>query len=128
MDNNTLFAQSADLTANALISIGKEKEVLKHVMRYGQLIIPLDEALVVALELIDVESYIDALELLQVVEKYLTEALEQVSRDNGLSYSDFLDLYDLQIQLLQSILQNILLIFLKHDLGFDCTRDRKSVV
>lgn len=95
---NTLFAQSADLTANALISIGKEKEVLKHVMRYGQLIIPLDEALVVALELINVESYIDALELLQVVEKYLTEALEQVSSDNGLSYNDFLDLYYLQIQ------------------------------
>ena len=95
---NTLFAQSADLTANALISIGKEQEVLQHVTRYGQLIIPLDEALVVAFELIDAGSHMDALELLNVVEKYLTEALEQVSSNNGLSYSEFLGLYDLQTQ------------------------------
>ncbi len=95
---NTLFAQSADLTANALISIGKKQEVLQHVTRYGQLIIPLDEALVVALELIDAGSHMDALELLNVVERYLTEALEQVSSKNGLSYSEFLDFYDLQTQ------------------------------
>ncbi|MEF1282111.1 hypothetical protein QTO05_23970, partial [Vibrio fortis] len=95
---NTLFAQSADLTANALISVGKKQEVLQHVTRYGQLIIPLDEALVVALELIDAGSHMDALELLNVVERYLTEALEQVSSKNGLSYSEFLDFYDLQMQ------------------------------
>ncbi|MCS0325012.1 AVAST type 1 anti-phage system protease Avs1b [Vibrio diabolicus] len=95
---NTLFAQSADLTANALISIGKEQEVLQHVTRYGQLVVPLDEALVIALELIDAGSHMYALELLNVVERYLTEALEQVSGKGGLSYSEFLDFYDLQTQ------------------------------
>lgn len=49
---NTLFAQSADLTANALISIGKNQEVLQHVSRYKQLIIPLEEALIIALKLV----------------------------------------------------------------------------
>jgi hypothetical protein len=95
---NTLFAQSAGLTANALISIGKKQEVLQHLTRYGQLIVPLDEALVIALELIDAGSHNDALELLNVVERYLTEALEQVSNENGISYSEFLDLYDLQTE------------------------------
>lgn len=95
---NTLFAQSADLTANALISIGKEQEALQHVSRYGQLIIPLEEALSIALKLVDSNSHEEALELLGIVEKYLTEVLEQVSNKNGLSYRKFLDIYDLQIQ------------------------------
>lgn len=95
---NTLFAQSADLTANALISIGKEQDVLQHVSRYERLIIPLEEALIVALKLVDSNSHMEALELLNIVEKYLTEALEQVSNGNGLSYREFLDIYDLQLQ------------------------------
>uniref|UniRef100_UPI00131F3D53 hypothetical protein n=1 Tax=Vibrio cholerae TaxID=666 RepID=UPI00131F3D53 len=95
---NTLFAQSADLMASALISIGKEQEALQHVIRYGQLIIPLEEALVVALKLVDSNSHEPALELLGIVEKYLTEVLEQVSNENGLSYREFLDIYNLQIQ------------------------------
>ena len=95
---NTLFAQSAALTANALISIGKEQEVLQHVIRYEQLIIPLEEALIVALKLVDSNSHMEALELLNVVEKHLTEALEQVSNGDGLSYREFLDIYNLQLQ------------------------------
>ncbi|GAB1150357.1 MAG: hypothetical protein WStaPseu_04770 [Shewanella algae] len=95
---NTLFAQSADLMASALISIEKEQEALQHVSRYGQLIIPLEEALIVALKLVDSNSHEKALELLGIVEKYLTEVLEQVSNENGLSYREFLDIYNLQIQ------------------------------
>ncbi|MEZ9436596.1 AVAST type 1 anti-phage system protease Avs1b [Vibrio lentus] len=95
---NTLFAQSADLMASALISIGKEQEALQHVSRYGQLIIPLEEALIVALKLVDSNSHEKALELLGIVDKYLTEALEQVSNEKGLSYREFLHIYDLQIQ------------------------------
>ncbi|HCZ8411909.1 TPA: serine protease [Proteus mirabilis] len=95
---NTLFAQSATLTANALISLRKEQEVLQHVLRYKQLIIPLEEALIVALKLVDASYNIEALELLNVVDKYLTEGLEQVSKGNGLSYRQFLDIYDLQLQ------------------------------
>lgn len=95
---NTLFAQSADLTASALISLGKTKEILQHVTRYGQLIIPLDKALVVALKLIDSNSHEEALELLGIIEKYLTEALEQVYIKNRLSYREFLNIYHLQIE------------------------------
>lgn len=95
---NTLFAQSADLTANALISIGKEQEVLQHVSRYKQLIIPLEEALTIALKLVDSNSHMEAIELLSIAEKYLTEALEQVFNGSGLSYNEFLYIYDLQLQ------------------------------
>lgn len=95
---NTLFAQSADLTANALISIGKAQDVLQHVSRYKQLIIPLEEALTIALKLVDSHSYMEALELLSIVEKNLTEELEQVFNGNGLSYREFLAIYNLQLQ------------------------------
>lgn len=95
---NTLFAQSADLTANALISIGKAQDVLQHVSRYKQLIIPLEEALTIALKLVDSHSYREALELLRIVDKNLTEELEKVYNGNGLSYREFLDIYDLQLQ------------------------------
>lgn len=95
---NTLFAQSADLTANALLSIGKEQEILQHVSRYKQLIIPLEEALTIALKLVDSNSHIEAIELLSIIEKNLTESLEQVFNGTGLSYRAFLDIYDLQLQ------------------------------
>ncbi|HHF2953601.1 TPA: AVAST type 1 anti-phage system protease Avs1b [Vibrio diabolicus] len=95
---NTLFAQSADLTANALISIGKEPECLQHISRYNQLLVPIDQALNVALKLIDSNNYEEALELLNIAEKNLTEALEQVSKENGLSYGEFFEIYDLYLQ------------------------------
>ncbi|MBC3766697.1 AVAST type 1 anti-phage system protease Avs1b [Neptunicella marina] len=96
---NTLFAQSADLTASALISIGKEQDVLQHVSRYGRLIIPLEQALNIALSLIDSNSNEEAISLLDIVQTYLSETFEQVSKEKGLSYREFLDIYDLQIQL-----------------------------
>lgn len=95
---NTLFAQSADLTANALISIEKSHEVLQHVIRYNQLIIPIDQALKVALKLVQNNNSQDAFELLRVIEALLTEQLEQVSNEGGLSFIDFLGLYEFQLQ------------------------------
>lgn len=95
---NTLFAQSADLTANALLSLGMTNEVLQHVIRYGQLIIPIAEAIKVALKLIEASNNKDALELLNIVETSLAEDLELASNKNGISFRDFLRLYDLQLQ------------------------------
>ncbi|ASM52751.1 hypothetical protein PNIG_a0433 [Pseudoalteromonas nigrifaciens] len=95
---NTLLSQSADLTANALISIDKKQEVIKHISRYGHLIVSFDEALSIALKLIDSNNNEEALELLNIVESHLTENLEAVFKSNGLSYKNFLYIYDLQIQ------------------------------
>jgi hypothetical protein len=92
---NTLFAQSANLTANALISLGKTSEVLLHVIRYGQLIIPISEALKVAKKLIEVHNNSGALDLLEIIE---TSIDVELTSDSGISFSDFLPLYDLQIQ------------------------------
>lgn len=95
---NTLFAQSADLTANALISLGKSQETLQHVIRYGRLIIPIPEALRTALQLVEANNHRDALELLSIVETSIDEKLELASANNGISFQKFLGLYDLQLQ------------------------------
>jgi hypothetical protein len=93
---NTLFAQSAGLTANALISLGKTHESLQHTIRYGQLIISIPEALRVALKLIEANNNWDALELLNIVETLIEEQL--ASAKDGISFQAFLGLYDLQLQ------------------------------
>ncbi|MEY8199556.1 MAG: AVAST type 1 anti-phage system protease Avs1b [Gammaproteobacteria bacterium] len=95
---NTLFAQSADLTANALISLGKTQETLQHVIRYGRLIIPIPEALRTALQLVEACDHNNALKLLNIIETELDVQLELASSDVGISIPNFLGLYDLQLQ------------------------------
>lgn len=95
---NILFAQSASLIANALISLGKTQEALKHVIRYGRLIISTPEALKIALKLIETNSYQDALELLSIIETLIDEQLDLVKNSKGISFLQFLKLYDLQLQ------------------------------
>lgn len=94
---DTLFAQSADLTASALISLDKTTEVLQHIIRYKQLIIPIELALKISLQLIEVESYKDARILLKTIETKIAKALELIATE-GLSIPDFLTLFDLQLQ------------------------------
>lgn len=94
---DTLFAQSADLTASALISLDKTTEVLQHIIRYKQLIIPIDLALKISLQLIEVESYKEARILLKTIETKIAKALELIATE-GLSIPDFLTLFDLQLQ------------------------------
>lgn len=57
---NTLFAQSAQLSAWALISLGRPQEALQHTIRHGTLIVLPEEALQI--------SY------LLIINKYFTEA------------------------------------------------------
>ncbi|MBM7072755.1 trypsin-like peptidase domain-containing protein [Shewanella sp. 202IG2-18] len=92
---NTLFSQSAELIASALLSIGMTHDVLQHVIRYGQLIIPIHQALRVAFQLIKSDNNKDALELLSIIETSLDE---QLSTKGGLLIQDLLKLYDLQVQ------------------------------
>lgn len=95
---NTLFAQSADLTADALISLGKTQETLQHIIRYGRLIIPVPEALKTALQLVEANDHLNALELLSIVETSIEEQFELASAKDGISFQKFLGLYDLQLQ------------------------------
>lgn len=101
---DTLFAQSADLTANALISLNRNNEVLQHIIRYRQLIIPIDLALKISLKLIDVENYKEAQILLNLIEATISNELEIASKD-GLSMQEFLILYELQLH--QYILKDL---------------------
>ncbi|SDB92589.1 hypothetical protein SAMN05421733_10596 [Acinetobacter boissieri] len=94
---DTLFAQSADLTASALISLDKTTEVLQHIIRYKQLIIPIELALKISLQLIEVESYKEARILLKTIETKIAKVLELIATE-GLSIPDFLTLFDLQLQ------------------------------
>lgn len=94
---DTLFAQSADLIANALMALNKNNEVLQHIIRYKQLIIPIDLALKISLKLIESENYEEARILLKTIEIKINKELELVFT-NQLSISDFLTLFDLQLQ------------------------------
>lgn len=94
---DTLFAQSADLTANALISLNKNNEVLQHIIRYKQLIIPIDLALKISLRLIEIESYEEARILLKTIEVTINKELDLVVREQS-SLEIFLTLFDWQQQ------------------------------
>lgn len=94
---NVLFAQSADLTANALISIGKSEESLQHAVRYGQLIISIPEALKLAFNLLAANDYLNAMELLSLIETLIDDQLVSAAKD-GIPFQSFLGLYDLQLQ------------------------------
>ncbi|MEA9830473.1 AVAST type 1 anti-phage system protease Avs1b [Xanthomonas campestris pv. raphani] len=71
---NTLFAQSAELVAQALISLGKTKQALRHILRYRTLIVDPQEAFAVAQSMIAAKQYDDAGKILETVERALTEA------------------------------------------------------
>lgn len=92
-----LFAQSADLTANALISLNKNNEVLQHIIRYKQLIIPIDLALKISLKLIETKNYKEARALLKIIEFTINKEIDLLLRDGYLNDSFFI-LIDLQQQ------------------------------
>jgi len=74
---DTLFAQSARLIAEALISLKKPREALKHVVRYNTLIVAPQEAFLIALRLIQYQYFDEARKILeQLREKILEEHLK----------------------------------------------------
>lgn len=71
---NTLFAQSARLIAEALISLKRPREALKHAIRFNTLIVAPDEVLQIAFRFIQHEYPEEALELLRLLHQRILEA------------------------------------------------------
>jgi hypothetical protein len=71
---NSLFAQSARLIAEALIALKRPREALKHAIRFSNLIVDSNEALQIALRLIQHEYPDEALELLRLLYQRIIEA------------------------------------------------------
>lgn len=94
---DTLFAQSAKLAAHALIALGKTQEALQHVIRYGQLLLPITDALEVALTLAEAGDNPAALRLLELVETSLDDGAEPT--DKGMTFDEFLVFHYLKTQL-----------------------------
>lgn len=92
---NTLFAQSAELVAQALISLGKTKQALRHILRYRTLIVDPLEAFAVAQSLIAASQYDDARKILETVERVLREAFTL----EGMTWDQFTFLMKLRIHL-----------------------------
>lgn len=93
---DALFAQSADLAADALLSLGKTQESLQHAVRYGRLIVPVHDALRLALQLIIADEVAAALDLLDKAEAVIERQLST----QGLTIAHFVALFELRIQLL----------------------------
>jgi len=74
---NTLFAQSAELVALALLSLGKTEEALRHVVRNGRLIVDLDEVFSVVNGLTRSGRNEEALILLEKAQHRINSVFEQ---------------------------------------------------
>lgn len=91
---NVLFAQSARLVTEALISLKRPREVLKHVIRFNTLIVNPDEALQIALNLIQHEYSDEALELLKILQQRIIESYHLT---NGITLDDFIHICRLHL-------------------------------
>ncbi|PTQ96496.1 trypsin-like peptidase [Paraburkholderia sp. GV068] len=87
---NTLFVQSAELVALALISIGKTDDALRHVVRNGRLVVSADEAFAVANALTQKGSSEQALEVLELVQREINKVFEKMGSENGVGAQEFL--------------------------------------
>ncbi|MGX9732497.1 AVAST type 1 anti-phage system protease Avs1b [Janthinobacterium aestuarii] len=74
---NTLFAQSATLVSEALISLDRPQVALRHAVRFGTLIVPIDESLRIAYNLAQAGNQDEALELLGMVFDAISIAMER---------------------------------------------------
>lgn len=68
---DTLFAQSAELVALALIALGKAEEAIRHILRHEHLIVDPEAAFVVVVSLVRAGKSDEALEVLERVERKL---------------------------------------------------------
>lgn len=82
--NNNLFAQSARLIAEALIALGRPREALKHAIRFKNLIVKPEEALQIALRLIQHEYREEALKVLGLLHQRILEAY--IAKEMDLEY------------------------------------------
>jgi len=87
---DTLFAQSAELVALALISLGKTESALRHVIRNGRLIVSSDEAFSVANALTRQGSPEQAQDILELVQRGLNVVFEKMRSEDGVSIRELL--------------------------------------
>lgn len=85
---NTLFVQSAELVALALISLGKTDEALRHVTRSGHLIVHPEQAHEVAHALIQVGKNEAALQVIELAERGVNKAIGRMWSDEGANADD----------------------------------------
>lgn len=87
---DTLFVQSAELVALALIALGKTDAALRHVVRNGRLVVAADEAFAVADALTRHGCTEQALEVLELIQRELNKVFERMSAEGGITVNDFL--------------------------------------
>ncbi|WP_283129829.1 S1 family peptidase [Enterovibrio norvegicus] len=92
---NTLFAISAELIGEALISLGKPRDALQHVVRYGQLIIDPHESIWLAIRLIEAREHEAALGILEKAEIKNDKTFEASEK----SFEYYFDWYESQVQI-----------------------------
>lgn len=95
---NTLFAQSAGLVAQALVSLGNTQQALRHILRYGHLIVSPEDAFTIVVKLVQANQ-LDA--ALTVLEKIYGALAFQASREQ--SKNDFLYVTSLRMHTLALI-------------------------
>ncbi|WP_197342546.1 AVAST type 1 anti-phage system protease Avs1b [Ralstonia solanacearum] len=91
---DTLFAQSAGLAAEALIALGKTEQALRHILRYGRLIVDPSDAFAIARSLIEAGHQNEALEILQKVDRLLLPIL---TRD-GITANEYFNVAAVKLQ------------------------------
>jgi hypothetical protein len=94
---DTLFAQSAELVALALISLGKTEEALRHVVRNGRLIVRAEEAFAVAHALTTEGNTEQAQEVLELVQRALNEVFDKLRTEDGVNADDLLGAVNLRL-------------------------------
>lgn len=82
---DTLFAQSAELVALALLSLGKTEEALRHVVRNGRLIVDIDEVFAVVNGLTRSGRNEEALILLEKAQHSVNSVFEQWQSEGSVS-------------------------------------------
>ncbi len=88
---NTLFAQSAVLVAQALLSLEKIEEALRHIVRNGHLIVDIEDAFIIASTLNRLGRNEEALALLEKAQHTLSSVFEQWRAEGSISRSALLN-------------------------------------
>lgn len=88
---NTLFVQSAELVALALISMGKTDEALRHVTRNRHLILHPEQAHVVAHALVQAGKIEEALLVIELAERVLNKEIGRMCSGEGANAADLLE-------------------------------------
>lgn len=94
---NTLFVQSAELVALALISLGKTEDALRHVTRSGHLLLHPEQAHAVAHALIQAGKDEEALRVLELAERAVNKAIERMLSKDGADAGDLLEAFRLRL-------------------------------